>query len=140
MNPLKYTILLINILLCSFLLQCASEEVNLVEITSEKIPDVKKLPPVKAMITEVEEERGEQKYIYIKQGSDNSWFKEGLFGYIFNDVAMNEQIGKFKIVQVYKKFSKGEIIELSYTIEPKAVVLVEVDPRFLIKENEDAMK
>jgi hypothetical protein len=119
-----------------FVLSCSSNEVKLVEITSEKIPDVKKVPPVEAMIVEVEIVKGEQKYIYIKIGSDNEWFKEGLFGYIYNDVGMKDKIGKFKVIEVYNKRAKGEIIELGYTIEAGARVFIEVDPRFLIKEKE----
>jgi hypothetical protein len=118
-----------------FVLQCGAkpEPIKLEEIRTQKIPDVKRLPPLRGMITEIELENGEQRYIYIKLGNENEWYKEGLVGFVFNDVAMTEKIAKFEIVEVYKNYSKGRILELNYVIKERAVVEVEIDPRFLTK-------
>jgi len=107
--------------------------IKLEEIKTQKIPDVKKLPPLRGMISEIEEVKGEQKYIYIKLGNSNEWYKMDLIGFVFNDVAMTEKIAKFKVIEVYPNYSKGEIIELNYIIKDKAIVEVEIDPRFLTK-------
>ncbi|MCL1864443.1 MAG: hypothetical protein FWF73_01380 [Spirochaetes bacterium] len=119
----------------TFVLQCGSkpESVKLEEIKTQKIPDVKKLPPLRGMVTEVELENGEQRYIYIKLGDANEWYKVGLLGFVFNDVAMTEKIAKFEVVEVYQNYSKGKILELNYIIKEKAIVEVEIDPRFLTK-------
>ena len=118
-----------------FLSQCngKTEPIKLEEIKTQKIPDVKKLPPLRGMVTEVELESGEQRYIYIKLGDSNEWYKVGLIGFVFNDVAMTEKIAKFEVVEVYQNYSKGKIIELNYVIKEKAIVEVEIDPRFLTK-------
>ncbi|MCL1833877.1 MAG: hypothetical protein FWG49_05175 [Leptospirales bacterium] len=128
-----FAILLLAIL--PFVSRCGGrpEPVKLEEIKTQKIPDVKNLPPLRGMVTEVELENGEQRYIYIKLGDANEWYKEGLLGFVFNDVAMTEKIAKFEIIEVYKNYSKGKILELNYVIKEKAVVEVEIDPRFLTK-------
>ena len=128
-----FVILLFVIL--PFILQCGgnSVPVKLEEIKTQKIPDVKKLPPLRGMITEIELENGEQRYIYIKLGDANEWYKVGLLGFVFNDVAMTEKIAKFEVIEVYKNYSKGKILELNYVIKEKAIVEVEIDPRFLTK-------
>ncbi|MDY6969221.1 MAG: hypothetical protein SVR08_11310 [Spirochaetota bacterium] len=92
-----------------------------------------KISPSIGMITEIEEVGGVQKYIYIKLGKKNRRLKKGLLGYIYNDLAMKEKIGKFELIQVFRNFSKGKIIELNYKIDTKAIVAIEVDPRYLIK-------
>lgn len=112
---------------------CAKQPVVLEEVKTEKVPEVKKLPPLRGMVTEIELVKGEQKFIYMKMGAPSEWYKVGLIGYVYNDVAMTEKIAKFEVVEVYENFSKGKILELNYTIIPKAVVEVEVDPRFLSK-------
>jgi hypothetical protein len=132
----KYRVILILFLcIASFLsLQCAKPEViKLEEIRTQKVPDVKKLPPLRGMVAEIELVNGEQKYIYIKLGDSNEWYKKDLIGFVFNDVAMTEKIAKFQVVEVYPNYSKGIILELNYTIKDKAVVEVEIDPRFLTK-------
>jgi hypothetical protein len=129
--------LLLFVLLCavsSLFISCAKPEaIKLEEIKTQKIPDVKKLPPLRGMITEIESVNGEQKYIYIKLGSSNEWYKVGLIGFVYNDVALTEKIAKFQVVEVYPNYSKGEILEMNYTIKDKAVVEIEIDPRFLTK-------
>lgn len=100
-------------------------------VSTEKIPEVEKLEPLTGMIIEIEEVKGEQKFLYIKLGKENEWYKKGLIGYIFNDVAKKEKVGKFEVIEIYEKFSKGKIIELSYKISPKGVVQLEIDPRYL---------
>jgi len=92
-----------------------------------------KIQPVSGMIVEIEEVSGEQKYIYIKLGTKNRGIKTGIKGYIFNDPALTEKIGKFQFIEVYREFSKGQIIELNYKVKSNAVVLVEVDPGHLIE-------
>jgi len=92
-----------------------------------------KIQPVSGMIVEIEEVSGEQKYIYIRIGSKNRGIKTGLKGYIFNDPALTEKIGKFQFIEVYREFSKGQIIELNYKVKPNALVLVEIDPGHLIE-------
>ena len=123
------------VLILPFVLHCGAkhEPVKLEEIKTQKIPDVKKLPPLRGMITEIELENGEQRYIYIKLGDENEWYKAGLLGFVFNDVAMTEKIAKFEVVEVYKNYSKGKILELNYVIKERAIVEVEIDPRFLTK-------
>lgn len=118
---------------------CATEtEIVLPEVKSQKMPEVKKVPPVVAVVIEVEEFKGEQKYIYIKMTSDNEWCSNGFIGLIFNDVGMKEKIGKFKVVQIFKNRLKGEILELGYPVKPGSRVVIEVDPRFLINEKDDS--
>jgi len=122
--------------LCAFsvmIVGCVPKQIQLESVSSEKIPDVPKLEAVTAMIIEIEEVKGEQKFIYIKLGKDNEWYEEGQIGFIFNDVEKKKKIGKFKVIEIFDKFSKGEVLELSYKIDPKGVVEIEVDPRFLTK-------
>jgi hypothetical protein len=90
-------------------------------------------PAISGMIVEIEEVYGEQKYIYMKLGSKNKGIKRGLKGYIFNDTAMTEKIGKFEFIEVYWDYSKGRILELNNKIKPNAIVSIEVDPKKLIK-------
>jgi len=46
---------------------------------------------------------------------------------------MTEKIAKFEVIEVYPNYSKGKILELNYIIKDKAIVEVEIDPRFLTK-------
>ena len=128
-------LVILFVLIAPFVLHCGGKQnaVKLEEIKTQKIPDVKKLPPLRGMVTEIELENGEQRYIYIKLGDENEWYKVGLFGFVFNDVAMTEKIAKFEVVEVYKNYSKGKILELNYVIKERAIVEVEIDPRFLTK-------
>jgi hypothetical protein len=113
---------------------CSSEQkVELEEVEAKKLPKEEKIPPIISMITEIEEVRGVQKYIYVKIPSDNQWYEEGLFGLIYNDVEKKELVGKFKVTKIHKNFTVGEILELHYPIKPKAIIVIEVDPRYLIK-------
>lgn len=113
---------------------CSSEQkVELEEVKAKKLPKDDKIPPIVAMITEIEEVKGVQKYIYVKIPSDNKWYEEGLFGFIYNDVEKKELVGKFKVTKIHKHFTIGEILELHYPIKPKAIIVIEVDPRHLIK-------
>ncbi|MCP4133334.1 MAG: hypothetical protein GY754_20365 [bacterium] len=133
MQTTKRILKILTVLFAVILFSCAPRIVHLEEIKSEKIPEVKRLAPLVGMITEIEEVRGEQKFIYIKLGRNNEWYKAGYIGFVYNDVKMTEKVAKFRVVKLYDKFSKGEILELNYTIDPKAIVSVEVDPRFLTK-------
>ncbi|MCP4134294.1 MAG: hypothetical protein GY754_25190 [bacterium] len=92
------------------------------------------------VIGEVVKEEGEPKYVYFKFGSENkkyeyenNLFKKGLIGHIYNDPKMTILAGKFKIAEIYPTISRGEIFDLVYPINPKAVVLIEIDPNFLMK-------
>jgi hypothetical protein len=130
----SFIIIIISICTLCVFPSCSEKKVQLEEVQTQKIPDVKKLPPLRGMISEIEEVSGEQKIIYIKLGNKNEWYKKGLIGYVYNDVSMKEQIAKFEVIDVYENYSKGVILELNYTIKNKAVVEVEIDPRFLIKK------
>lgn len=134
MKIFKFFVFFLLCVVSLLFISCSKPEViKLEEVTTQKIPDVKKLPPLRGMITEIESVNGEQKYIYIKLGSSNEWYKVGLIGFVYNDVAMTEKIAKFQVVEVYPNYSKGEILEMNYIIKDKAVVEVEIDPRFLTK-------
>lgn len=121
---------------------CLSKKLVLTEVKTQGIVDeqgsageqpVDEGPqPVNGRIKEIEVINGEQKYIYVELGY-NDKIKSGLKGYIFNDVAMKEKVGKFVFVEVYPNISKGEIIELYYKIMPNAIVYVELDPKKAIK-------
>lgn len=129
---------ILHLLFALFLLisfsSCSSEQkVELEEVEAKKLPKEEKIPPIIAMITEIEEVKGVQKYIYVKIPSDNQWYEEGLMGLIYNDVEKKELVGKFKVTKIHKHFTVGEILELHYPIKPKAIVVIEVDPRYLIK-------
>jgi hypothetical protein len=113
---------------------CSSEQkVELEEVKAKKLPKEEKIPPIISMITEIEEVKGVQKYIYVKIANDNQWFEEGLFGLIYNDVEKKELVGKFKVTKIHKHFTVGEIQELYYPIKANAIIVIEVDPRHLIK-------
>ena len=128
---------LILILLGIVLSSCLSKMVKLEEVYPEggepKSEEAEKIAPVTGMIAEIEEVGGEQKYIYIKLGSKIKGVRKGRKGHIYNDPAMTEKIGKFQIIEVFPDFSKGKILELNYKIKDTAIVLIEVDPRHLIK-------
>lgn len=135
--PMKKHNFYIIFVVCAALvldMHCAGPAViKLEEVKTQKTPDVKKLPPLRGMVTEIEELKGEQAFIYIKLGDSNEWYKKGLIGFVFNDVAMTEKIAKFEVIEVYPNYSKGKILELNYIIKDKAIVEVEIDPRFLTK-------
>ena len=129
---LGYVLILIGIILSS----CLSGMIALEEVGAQTVAgseEDEKYPQVSGLIVEIEEVGGEQKYIYMKLGTRNRGIKRGLKGYIFNDSAMNEKIGKFQFVEVYRDFSKGRILELNYKIKQNAVVLIETNPERLIK-------
>lgn len=128
-----YILILVAIILSS----CLSGMIALEEIHPQTEPgsteEDEKYPPVSGLIVEIEEVGGEQKYIYMKLGNRNKGIKRGVKGYIFNDTAMNEKIGKFQFIEVYRDFSKGRILELNYKIKQNAVVFIETNPERLIK-------
>lgn len=134
----KLNMLLLTLCSSFFVIACQSTEiVELEEIEYQPLPEEKKIPAVEGMITEIVEKSGEQTSLYIKIGSNKKGIKKDLFGYVFNDVGKTEKVAKFKLTHVYENMSKAKIVELSYPIKPKAIALIEVDPRFEIKENEE---
>ena len=119
------TIFFLILLFCLFS-SCLSKMVKLEEVYPEGKGPVSdkadKTAPLTAMIVEIEEAGGEQKYIFVKLGFKHKGIKKGVKGYIYNDAAMTEKIGKFQFIEVYRDFSKGKILELNYKIKENALV------------------
>lgn len=138
----KILFILLSLLLFFLYYSCLSDKIALEEIKppiiekpkeeKPKEEEVKKIPAVSGPILEIEEVGGEQRFIYLKLGTNNRIYR-GLKGYIYNDPTMSGKIGKFLLVEVYKDYAKGRIMELNFKIQPNAVVQIEIDPKNLIE-------
>lgn len=82
-----------------------------------------------ASVAEVEEVDGVQKYFYIKLGYSKEGIERNMEGKIFNDLEQKEQIGTFKLVEVFKSFSKAEVTELNFKLNNSATVLFEIEKK-----------
>jgi len=112
------------------LYSCAPRELILEDVHSEKKPDIKKIPPIRGAITEVELAGGVQKFVYIKLGSLDGVYS-GLVGYVYNASDPGKRVAKFRVNEIYTNYLRGQIIELNYTIDQGASVVIEIDPKFL---------
>lgn len=138
--------ILIGVMLILFLYSCQSEpevvveEEEVIEFVYE-LEELEPLPEKKvkvveapkvydkivASVAEVEEIDGVQKYFYIKLGYSKEGIVRNLNGKIFNDMDQKEQIGTFKLVEVFKSFSKAQITELNFKLNSSATVLFEIE-------------
>lgn len=142
---MKKIIVLLLILLmfsCVSEPEIAEEEVEIIEFTyeleemeplPEKIVKVVEVPKeyeyIVSSVAEVEEIDGVQKYFYIKLGYSKQGIVRNLNGKIFNDMDQKEQIGTFKLVEVFKSFSKAQITELNFKLNSSATVLFEIEKK-----------
>ncbi|MCP4134293.1 MAG: hypothetical protein GY754_25185 [bacterium] len=132
---LMTTVLLVSFFSCSTWRVWQGEEVK----TGKDVEKGEAMhEPLSSMITEVVTSAGDPKYIYFKLGTkqkrtayyaNRTWYKNGIIGFIYNDTSLKEKAGKFKIIAISPKMSRGEIIDLNYTIKEGAVVVIEIDPR-----------
>lgn len=106
---------------------------NLTSMIDDFSPEDKdeRIPPAICMIKEIETYSGIQKNIYVALGNKKG-IKKDLMGYIYNDPQMKELVGKAQVTEVYSNIIKLKIIETSYKVDIKGIVLIEVDPRFYI--------
>lgn len=78
-------------------------------------------------VAEVEEVDGVQKYFYIKLGYSREGLVRDLHGKIYNDVERKEQIGTFKLIEVFMSFSKAKILELNFKLNSEATIVFEIE-------------
>ena len=119
-----------------FLLSCGSTEIFKLEPIKTEAETITEFPVFKGMILEIVEIKGVQKFIYFNVGADTiekpidqKLYKKGLMGEIFNDPGMKEMCAKLEVTDIYKKFSKAKISELSYKIDPKGVIMIDMNPK-----------
>lgn len=108
-------------------------EIEELEPLPEKIVKVvvkpKEYDYIVSSVAEVEEIDGVQKYFYIKLGYSKEGITRNMEGKIFNDMEQKEQIGTFKLVEVFKSFSKAQITELNFKLSNSATVQFEIEKK-----------
>ena len=92
------------------------------------------IPPVTGTIVEIGSTGGRQTTIYIRGLSSMDNLVSGLKGYIYTDRSLSKSIGKFELSNLYANgAARGSILNTETTIVEGSVVLIEIDPRYLIK-------
>ncbi len=114
-------------------LSCYPGHLILDPVHSTKRPDIKKIPPLVANINEVEEVGGVQKYIYMHLGANARGYHRGLIGYAYHPNNRKRLMAKFRVIEIYKNYSKGKILELYYSVESNSKVIIEIDNRYLYR-------
>lgn len=144
MDKLLYFLLIFVLVSCATKAvdeQVADEELEVIEfvyelVEIEPLPEKKKVEVIivpkeyeyiSSGVAEVEEIDGVQKFFYIKLGYSRAGIKQQMEGKIFNDLDQKEQIGTFKLVEVFKDFSKAQILELNFKLTNDATVLFEIE-------------
>ena len=144
MNKLLYFLLVFVLVSCATKVvedNVVEEEPEIIEfvyelVEIEPLPEKKKVEVViipkeyeyiSSGVAEVEEIDGVQKFFYIKLGYSRAGIQQHMEGKIFNDLDQKEQIGTFKLVEVFKDFSKAQIIELNFKLNSDATVLFEIE-------------
>lgn len=136
---MKYLLTILTVLLFASCLTNKEEplvvpyEIAEVKPLPEKVEKVvvkeKEYDYIVSSVAEVEVVDGVQKYFFIKLGYAKEGIKNNMEGKIFNDVKQEELIGKFKLIEVYKNFSKALITELNFKISNDATVLFEIEKK-----------